>query len=327
MVSVSEDGRYPGLRKGGVHVGAAPSGYDGLAGCSCSRSLWRYGGRAEAQGDELVCERPRWLVCMGCGARSLMRCRRASRARCGPCSETYRRQVRQVALRGMMAHGRDVFVLTLTAPGDRAHRLPSGKLCECTPEGGVHLGQWNASLGLRWSRFMDALRYRFGDVQYLAVKEVQRRGALHLHVPVVFRGERPAVIELAELRRLAVAHGFGHEVACDRFDPQSKRGRLVASYVAKYVTKAATDQPEVPWVDRRTGEVGPARWRTWTASRQWGCTMGQVRAQAAEWVRVGAGAGRRPQVERVAVAPLDPYTVCSGMAVGEPLPGVGPVAM
>src|SRR5262245_48758880 len=106
--------------------------------CECERSDWRYAGLSSEPHDR--CGRPYWLVCRGCGARVNRRCSRSSRAACEPCAETYRRNVRRVFLSGWSDKPLErVWVLTLTAPGSRAHRRGDGRWCGCTPAGGVHL--------------------------------------------------------------------------------------------------------------------------------------------------------------------------------------------
>ena len=304
------------------HSAAPPSTGVRLAaaGCTCERPQWRFGGPAWGELHE-ACERPEWLVCLGCDARTLKRCGRSSRVVCGPCSETYRRRVARVAHSGMViSREGDVYVLTLTAPGDARHRKPDGEWCECTPEGGVDLARWNGSAGLRWSRFVDALRYRFGDVQFFKAAEVQTRGALHFHAPLVL--EPGTVVKLSEVRALAIEHGFGHSVKLDRLPAGSSKRERAGWYVAKYVSKSSTDRESVPFVDRRTGEVGPGRWRTWSASRRWGLTMAALRQQQREWVQRGGPEG--PPVEALAPgsggarrAPLDPNTHCSGKQLTE----------
>ncbi len=299
--------------------GAAGSGRSltGAHGCICDRSAWRFGGRAD--GHELTnCERPEWLVCVGCDARSLKRCGRASRAVCGPCSETYRRRVARVALSGFVARRDTIAVLTLTAPGDREHRMRSGEVCPCTPVGGVDLATWNGSASARWSRFMDALRYHYGDVQYFRGAEVQKRGALHFHAPLRFPPGQ--LVTKAHVRELAIAHGFGHSVELDVIDAGSKRAERAGWYVAKYVTKSAGEREAVPFVNARTGEVGPGRWRTWTSSRQWGQTMAGVRAAQRGWVQAGGPEATPVVVDGPGVgpeAPLDPNTLSSGIRSGE----------
>lgn len=309
-----EEGR---VRPAHVGEGAAlrsPVGA-GAPRCTCVRPAWRYGGRADGHGLD-NCERPEWLVCVGCDARVLKRCGRSSRAVCSPCSETYRRRVQRVALSGMvLTRPGDVFVLTLTAPGDREHFDREGNRCACTPVGGVDLARWNGELGKRWNRFMDALRYRFGDVQYFKGTEAQKRGALHLHAPIVLPAGSRVVV--AELRQLAIAHGFGHSLTLDRIDPASERAKRAAWYVAKYVTKSSCDRELVPFVDPRTGEVGPGRWRLWTASRRWGDSMATIRQRQRDWVLAGGAEAPDQGAHALGAggpqAPLDPNTLRYGI--------------
>jgi hypothetical protein len=237
----------------------------------------------------------------------------------------YRGRVARVAGSGLRV-GRHGLFVTLTAPGSRRHRRPDGQWCPCTPRDDADLGAWNATLGRRWTEFVQALsrelgadlvtyddagkRHREFGLAYFAAREVQRRGALHLHVLVRRRDGRPAALTVSQLRALAVAYGFGHAVDVQRLDPDRHVG-----YVAKYVSKSASDRRRVPWTaqqwaripgeivaktprgyarfSRATGEhLGPAvpalvcvpRYRTWSASRTWGDTMASVRAAQQHYV-------------------------------------------
>jgi hypothetical protein len=170
-------------------------------------------------------------------------------------------------------------MLTLTAPGDKAHRLPGGDLCRCTPEGGVDLARWNGQAVPRWNRLHQDLERAYGcELIYLKATEVQGRGALHFHVLI----RLPIGVELkrSHVRRLAIDHGFGHEL-----DIAPVTSMAAAGYCAKYVSKAAAERPDVPYVHPSTGEIGPGNWRTWSSSRAWGVTMGQVLADQARWAR------------------------------------------
>lgn len=247
---------------------------------------WRHAGRAPIHRHDEAggCERPGFLVCRSCGESRVIRCQSSSRAKCAPCSERYRCRVRRVAMTPMLTAGAFVF-LTLTAPGSRLHRLPSGRVCPCTPPGGVDLATWNASLSVRWNRFVTDLRRTVGQAEYFRAVEVQRRGALHLHVVLRWEGS-PRPLDVAQVRRLAIRHGFGHEVDA-QVVPEADRPR-VAGYLSKYVSKAATDRESVPF-------AGGGRWRTWTASWRWGCTMASVReAQRAWWLDQRPGAPGAP---------------------------------
>ena len=151
--------------------------------CTCGAPKWRYGGPSNEPHER--CERPTRLVCVGCGAQLVRRCSRSSRVACVPCSETYRHRVRRVFESGWSDDPRArVFMLTLTAPGERVHRRPDGRKCPCTGPGGTNLAEWNATAGKRFNKAVTYLRRRYGDVQYARAAEVQKRGALHFHVLV-----------------------------------------------------------------------------------------------------------------------------------------------
>lgn len=146
------------------------------------------------------------------------------------------------------------------------------------------------------------VRRRVRGLTYFKAAEVQRRGALHFHVMVKRLDGAPGRLSTSLLRRVAVAHGFGHSVDVQRLEPGH------AQYVAKYVAKAADERQDVPWaaqgyerpvnpahrvhrpsgevMDRRTGELlGPAvpalvtqaSYRTWSKARSWGRSMREVR--------------------------------------------------
>ncbi|HVY11390.1 MAG TPA: hypothetical protein VHB18_14715 [Mycobacteriales bacterium] len=182
-------------------------------------------------------------------------------------------------------------LVTLTAPGDRAHRMPSGDWCPCTPQGGVDLARWNATASKRWNRLRTAMSREYEGLEYFRAAEVQRRGALHFHL--VVWSARP--LDRHVVRRLAVIAGFGHEADVRTLAAGS---RAHARYVSKYVTKACDQRETVPWVgeivDVGTGEIREARcratYRTWAASRGWGTTMRAVRLACAR------AAGYSPRV-------------------------------
>jgi hypothetical protein len=224
----------------------------------------------------------------------MQRCGRSSRTACQPCSETYRRRVRRIFLSGWSDNPAErLWLLTLTAPGERQHALRDGRTCDCTPDGGVNLPVWNAQAGKGFNRFVQDLRRALGDVEYCRAAEVQKRGALHFHVLVrcdslgrsVDNPRRPE----GEwwLRRLAIKHGFGHSV-----DLQVVRTEAAAGYCAKYASKSAADRDALPWLDVRTGEVGTGnrRYRPWSSSRRWSpLTMRALKTAQAEWVRQSKG--------------------------------------
>ena len=182
-------------------------------------------------------------------------------------------------------------MLTLTAPGAPGHRefIPNtpGQHGVCGCEVGddglvLDVGGWNASAGQRWNRLAVELRRRLPDLAYWRAVEVQRRGALHLHVLLASQG----ALDAPEVRRLAMAAGFGCNV---RWDPLRGHPAGAARYVAKYVTKGASDRWTVPWrrdlVDKITGELTTQTYptyRAWSCSRSWGITMAELRTVAAQ---------------------------------------------
>jgi hypothetical protein len=145
------------------------------------------------------------------------------------------------------------------------------------------------------------------QVQYFKATEVQDRGALHLHVPLrLVVGTR---LHLPTIRKLAIAHGFGHSV-----DLTAIKNESGLRYVAKYVAKASAMRSSVPWrkVDQDSGELRLSpTYKTWSASRSWGLTMAMVKQQQREWVLAGGGldqpeAGGPPGA---GTAPLDSYAI------------------
>jgi hypothetical protein len=279
-----------------------------------ARCSWEYVGKAESEDPrrlDVVCDDPNVIRCRDCGREALARCGTARESKCPPCSAAYVGRVGVVAGSGYRWSPDHTFFLTLTAPGGVSHRLPSGQLCPCTPRGGVDLPAWNADAGRRWNRFVTELRREYGETVYFKATEVQRRGALHLHVLIRFdaapfdRAGRP--LSVASVRRMAVKHGFGHSV-----DLQGIAAGH-AAYVAKYVAKAADARGDVPWrgtklqrgkpvvtadgellgyvfpngdLEDRTRRRWPSwspSYKTWTASRTWGESMAAVRAAQSHW--------------------------------------------
>ena len=226
--------------------------------------------------EGLDCDQP-LLVLHSCGATDIRPCGCHRESRCVPCSWRYRRRLTRIADDGAPAGGH-LYLLTLTAPGTSAHRMPSGDLCRCTPEGGVRLSEWNPSAAGRWNVLRGRIKRAVPGLEYLRAVEVQKRGALHLHVIVW----APVQLDRALLRRWAIDAGFGHELDLAPIVPGSRKH---AYYVAKYVTKACDSRDLVPWsadvVDEDTGEIRrqmvDGRYRTWSSSRGWGLTMRQIK--------------------------------------------------
>lgn len=176
-------------------------------------------------------------------------------------------------------------MLTLTAGGDGDHQRwsvtgPRGDrpACDCAVG---DLAVWNATHSARWNRLRTSLRREYPGLVFLRGVEVQDgkrggqgRGALHDHAIVWC----PVPLDLAVVQALALRAGFGCVVDWAPCVPGSRRA---AYYVSKYVTKACDSRDRVPWlkIDHQTGEILSERatYRTWSASREWGMTMGAVR--------------------------------------------------
>lgn len=263
------------------------------AGCGLRQSGYLRVGRVRG----LDCDQPLRIV-RGCGAVEVWACQNHRESKCVPCSWRYRRRLARIAEAGSRPTGW-LYLLTLTAPGVAQHTMPSGDVCPCTPAGGVDLAEWNAGAAAAWNRMRTRLRAEVPDLQYLRAVEVQKRGALHLHVIVW----SPVPLDKARLRRLAIGYGFGHELDLAAIVPGSRRH---AYYVSKYVTKACDSRDEVPWradvADERTGEIRRLRttatYRTWSASRGWGLTMRECR-EAARKAREAAAAAAGQAVSQV----------------------------
>ncbi len=244
----------------------------------CTSHVWRvvsYSNPAEA--EEGYCDQPKKFACQLCGEVVRCRCGVSSSKRCEPCGKTYRRRVGRIIRNGCLSRPGDLLFLTLTAPGEKAHTDKFGRQCPCTPDEGVEVGEWNQGLPKRWNRFVEDVRRKLGiELEYLKSTEVQKRGALHLHV--MARVVRPSPIRKASIRRLAIAHGFGHELELREL---TGRGSVAAHarYCAKYVSKTVDERYSVPWGD----EVGNPRMRAWTASRDWGVRMLDVKAEERGW--------------------------------------------
>ncbi len=227
--------------------------------------------------DGLDCQQPLRVVCRNCDHGEQWACQGHRESRCRPCAGRYRRRVRALAESGTRrSRGGFLYLLTLTAPGDTAHK------CRCTPAGGVDLAAWNTAHSRYWNRFRTRVSKEYQGLEFFRGVEVQDRGALHDHSMVW----SPRPLLESWVREVAMDAGYGHQVDLSAVEPGSRRA---ARYVAKYVTKAVDLRAQVPWlaevVDSRTGEVTvaevPGRYRTWSMSRHWGGTMAGVRAAAA----------------------------------------------
>ena len=234
------------------------------------------------------CNQPLRVVCdiALCDYETFWRCDCSSWERCPECSERKRRYLARIIDLGItdrIGAGYTYF-LTVNAPGTNEHRRwVQGKItrqrpsCECH-DNGLSLGEWNADASACWNRFRLSLsRLVDGSLTFIRSVEVQKRGALHLHV--ILNVDRPLIPE--EVQALALAAGFG----CV-FDLQVvNSAQKAAWYISKYVTKSAGARSEVPWVadvvDRQTGEIRRmktiASFRAWSAAQSWGFTLKGLR--------------------------------------------------
>jgi hypothetical protein len=182
-------------------------------------------------------------------------------------------------------------------------RPGGGAACAChlenAPDG---LATWNASASAAWNRLRTALA-RSTDLDFFRAVEVQRRGALHLHVIVWSRDP----LDVGVVQALALAAGFGCVIDLQPLRPEHAR------YVAKYATKGSDGRDSVPWarvvqvLDEDTGElldlVNPdPTFRTWSASRGWGLTMRAIR-EALRAKVVGPGVAGSTDAPPVAAGP------------------------
>jgi hypothetical protein len=267
-----------------------------------------------------TCDQPLLAQCLDCLGLLLWRCKSSDIRKCESCSITYRRNLQRKAVLGFREDGFH-YLLTLTAPGAQGHNLPNGEPCACTPREGVDLPHWNATLGQIWNRLRTSIKRDRPDLQYFAVNEVQRRGALHKHVLVW----SPEPLLVTDIRPLAIAAGFGHEVDLDPI-----RNRAASStYLSKYVTKAVATRARVPWsrerVDVGTGEIWTdtkPSFRTWSSSAGWGPKMAEIRAVHAASLRAQIAA-RATTGEREPTSPPAVPLRLSGVGEGLPPPPFG----
>lgn len=267
--------------------------------------------------DGLDCDSPLRAVCVsGCDRVTEWRCQGHRESRCRPCAARYRRRVRSVAHSGMSRPEGYLYLLTLTAPGSKQHRMPSGDWCPCTPAGGVDLFVWNAGHSSRWNRLRTRLRQLHPGLQFFRGVEVQQRGALHHHSMTW----SPTPLSLREVRRLAMLAGYGHAVDLAECAPGSRKA---AYYVSKYVTKACDVRSAVPWVDTATGEVVEGRYRTWSMSAEWGLTMAQAKQQSRDYAALKASESRAAgDHDGTSAPPGEP--LASGLGGGRSSPPPGP---
>lgn len=224
------------------------------------------------------CDRPNAYVVDG--VVQMIRCKSGNEKVCRPCALTRRRNVQRKLRSGFDRDG-DVFMLTLTAPSSKPHRIGrNGPWCGCTSPG-LDLGQWNGLAGKRWNRLTDSLRDEVTALEFMKVVEVQARGAIHFHALVRIVGRAPSK---NAVRKLALRHGFGHEVDWSRIPTEHKA--KAAQYLGKYLTKSLGDRSNTPFVHPATGEIGPGRWHAHSSSRGFGLTLGEIRERQRAWASI-----------------------------------------
>lgn len=186
--------------------------------------------------------------------------------------------------------GRETTLVTLTAGGENEHNRwgmdgprSMGERCSCheriVRDG---IAAWNVSAGSRWNVLRTSLVDNYPGLTFIRSVEVQKRGALHLHIVM----STNAPLDPHLVQRLALLAGFGCSVDVAPIHSHNLDhagdSRRVGHYLSKYLTKAADARQDAAWedVDLSTGELVPckARYRTWSSSRSWGVQMKTVLA-------------------------------------------------
>lgn len=297
---------------------SVPDGSDGgpaFGPCECPRPECGVRHRSLLRGRRVAgldCDSPLRLV-MSCGWVWFRTCGRHA---CPPCAGRSRRRNARVVDTGMQAQaadGKRLWLLTVTAPGSRAHRrwVPSQLYVrgaprpDCSCHEGVVLADWNPQASACWNRLNTSLSRSAARLEFYRAAEVQdgsrggsARGALHHHVVIASAGS----LEVLEVQALALAAGYGCvmdlqpvEVGADLSDLAAYVSKRLAGYVSK---SSGEHRQEVPWradvVDQETGEVRRLHtaptYRTHSQSKGWGCTVKEVLAIYREQARRRAAA-------------------------------------
>lgn len=287
----------------GATVAAHPSLPDGTVRaparhrCECPRAECGLRNRGLMRGRRVAgldCDQP-LVLHMSCGWVWVKCCGSYS---CKPCTAKTRRRKQRVIGDGMQAQtrsGRRLWLLTLTAPGERAHKrwVPADRWVrgmrrrDCDCHQAPALEDWNPTAGQCWNRLRTALA-RHVDVEYYRATEVQDRGALHHHVIVASSKQ----LDAGRLQLLALAAGYGcvldlRPIRSDEVGSIEHTAEYVMKSLAGYVTKSAgSTRAGVPWrrdvLDDDTGEVRRLRtvatYRLSSQSAGWGRTEAEVRA-------------------------------------------------
>jgi hypothetical protein len=176
--------------------------------------------------------------------------------RCKTCGPIWAGDFRQRVLRSCVAHGADVALVTVTAPGQHGpNRLPFIPSTRTVLPDAAR--RWNLTCENRWSKLhrsaVTSTRRKYGEFRLVAyVWEFQKRGVKHGHflVPGSTPRERAAATYYANrLNELAPLYGFGHvELGAEFGGTKYEFVSVVRmqAYLAKYVTKdGANGLPEM----------------------------------------------------------------------------------
>lgn len=230
-----------------------------------------------------------------------VRCRSTRASVCSTCAARHRKNVARVGRSGWIDRPGDRgYFVTLTAPGSDVlpwdkSQCVHGDEIECSGALGCRceiapLREWNDSLGLRWSRFVQYVReYLPGvDVQFFKTYEPQKRGAQHAHIMFRFVGVVSDRRIRAALRLSAHRWGFGKQLQIDVVDLGSGLAvARTAGYCAKYASKSSDADRSM--IDTSTGEIIKLHLRAWSKSDRWGETMRSIRHEQRCWAVTGGG--------------------------------------
>lgn len=232
----------------------------------------------------------------------VVRCNSTRERMCLFCAGIHRKNLRTVVSSGLPWLDSDkplwTSFVTITAPG--VDRLPWAKeLCVvmsdhvCSGNLGCRSDPWSTALWnletkTTWNHFVTELERELGiDVPYWKSWELQKRGALHLHALMRHEGISKADFEVA-VREIASVWGFGEQIVIKAVT-QANRAEF-GVYVTVYVTKGSDLGLTF---NELTGELKQGGYRPWSASRDWGLSMADVkltvRVRAIAWAVASRG--------------------------------------
>lgn len=239
---------------------------------------------------------------------------------CPACGKRWAKDQRIRAVAAAKSLPGDGALLTITGPGND-YFAPTGHETQIGVRAKKRL--WNRSARERWSSLhreasrepRRAARDAGCDWRILyRTWEWQRRRVLHNHVVVPYgTPEEVAATDayVANLHRLAPAHGFGYILGGDRDEspsadrpPTVKRMDVnaVAAYVSKYVSKAGDSRNGMVGVARAAGMRGSVLYVAQHLLRESGVSMTTLRNRRRIWGRYPfARTGQRGWQEAVLV--------------------------